>query len=89
VVGRRQGQAARPKRLDLQAEARRHGVTPIVLRRGDDPRALAEQAVDARADVIGMAGGDGSQALVADVARRHELLPASGSVTRDGGGSPG
>jgi len=58
-------------RFDLEAEARRRGVTPIVLRRGDDLRELAEQAVAAGADVIGMAGGDGSQALVADVARRH------------------
>jgi len=61
------------ERFDLEAEARRRGVTPVVLRRGDDLRALAEQAVDAGADVIGMAGGDGSQALVADVARRHDL----------------
>jgi diacylglycerol kinase family enzyme len=60
-------------RFDLEAEARRRGVTPVVLRRGDDLRALAEQAVAAGADVIGMAGGDGSQALVADVARRHDL----------------
>ena len=61
------------KRFDLEAEARRRGVTPIVLQRGDDLLTLAEQAVDAGADVIGMAGGDGSQALVADVARRHDL----------------
>jgi diacylglycerol kinase family enzyme len=60
-------------RFDLAAEARRRGVTPVVLRRGDDLRALAEQAVDTGADVIGMAGGDGSQALAADVARRHDV----------------
>jgi hypothetical protein len=47
------------KRFDLEAEARRHGVTAIVLPRGDDLRALAEQAVDAGADVIGMAGATG------------------------------
>ena len=34
---------------------------------------LAEQAARDGADVLGMAGGDGSQALVADVARRHDL----------------
>lgn len=61
------------ERFDLEAEARRRGVTPIVLRDGDDLRALAEQAVADGADVLGMAGGDGSQALVADVARRHDL----------------
>lgn len=58
--------------FDLEGEAHRRGVTPVVLQRGDDLRALAEQAVAAGADVIGMAGGDGSQALVADVARRHD-----------------
>jgi hypothetical protein len=54
----------------------RHGVEvspPILLQRGDDLRALAEQAVARGADVIGMAGGDGSQALVADVARQHDV----------------
>jgi hypothetical protein len=42
------------ERFDLEAQARRRGVTPVVLRRGDDLRALAEQAVDAGADVIGL-----------------------------------
>ena len=61
------------ERFALEDEARRRGVTPIVLRRGDDLRTLAEHAAEQGADVIGMAGGDGSQALVADVARRHDL----------------
>jgi diacylglycerol kinase family enzyme len=43
----------------------------VVLRPGDDLVALAEAAVAGGADVIGMAGGDGSQALVAGVAARH------------------
>jgi len=60
-------------RFALVEEAHRRGIIPIVPQRGDDLRALAEQAVTDGADVIGMAGGDGSQALVADVARRHEL----------------
>jgi diacylglycerol kinase family enzyme len=60
-------------RFDLEAEARRRGVHPVLLRQGDDLRALAENAVAVGADVIGMAGGDGSQALVADVARRHDV----------------
>lgn len=60
-------------RFGLQDEARRRGIEPVVLQRGDDLRALAEHAVAEGADVIGMAGGDGSQALVADVARRHDL----------------
>jgi len=61
------------ERFDLVAAARRHGVRPIVLRQDDDLVALAEQAIRDGADVIGMAGGDGSQALVADVARRRDV----------------
>jgi diacylglycerol kinase family enzyme len=59
-------------RFDLERVARERGVTPVVLRPGDDLRALAEQSAG-HADVLGMAGGDGSQALVADVARRRGL----------------
>ena len=60
-------------RFDLETEALHRGVRPVRLRRGDDLRALAERAVADGADVIGMAGGDGSQALVADVAHRHDV----------------
>jgi diacylglycerol kinase family enzyme len=60
-------------RFHLEDEAQRRGIRPIVLHPGDDLRALAEEAVAAGADVIGMAGGDGSQALVADVAREHDV----------------
>jgi len=61
------------ERFALVDEARKRGVTPVVLRPGDDLRALAEAAVAEGADVLGMAGGDGSQALVADVARHHDV----------------
>ena len=60
-------------RLHLVEEARRRGVEPVVLGPGDDLRELAEQAAARGADVLGMAGGDGSQALVADVAAAHDL----------------
>ena len=40
---------------------------------GDDLLPLAEDAMERGADVIGMAGGDGSQALVASVASRHDI----------------
>src|SRR5207344_2735604 len=43
-------------KFGLEAEARRRGITPVVLQRGDDLRALAERAVAEGADVIGMAG---------------------------------
>ena len=59
------------KRFHLVEQARRRGIEPIVLAPGDDLRRLAQQAVARGADVIGMAGGDGSQALVAGVAMHH------------------
>jgi diacylglycerol kinase family enzyme len=61
------------ERFDLAAEARRRGIEPVVLRPGDDLLELAENAVAIGAQVIGMAGGDGSQALVATVAARHDV----------------
>lgn len=68
------------ERLDLGGECARRGIEAVVLRHGDDLVDLAQTAVDRGADVIGMAGGDGSQALVADVAARngvaHVCVPA-------------
>ncbi len=68
------------ERFDLAGEARRRNVEPIVLERGDDLLQLAEDAVARGAKIIGMAGGDGSQALVATVAARrdvtHVCIPA-------------
>lgn len=62
------------ERFGLVEEARRRGIEPVVLAQGDDLTALAEEAVTTHgADVIGMAGGDGSQALVAAVAMRHDV----------------
>jgi diacylglycerol kinase family enzyme len=57
----------------LAEECRRRSIEPVVLQPGDDLRQLAEDAVARGADVLGMAGGDGSQALVADVAMEHDL----------------
>jgi diacylglycerol kinase family enzyme len=61
------------ERFHLVEEAKRRGIEPIVLTPGDDLRRLAQQAVDRGADVLGMAGGDGSQALVAGVAMHHDV----------------
>ena len=61
------------ERYDLAAQARRRGIEPVVLRPGDDLLELAESAIARGAQVIGMAGGDGSQALVATVAARHDI----------------
>ena len=55
------------------AEARRRGIETVVLGPDDDLEELARAAVASGADVIGMAGGDGSQALVATLAAEHDL----------------
>jgi diacylglycerol kinase family enzyme len=60
-------------RFRLAEAAADRGVRVVVLHPGDDLVALAEQAVAEGADVLGMAGGDGSQALVASVAMRHDV----------------
>jgi diacylglycerol kinase family enzyme len=61
------------ERFDLAGQARRRGIEPIVLQPDDDLLDLAESAIARGAEVIGMAGGDGSQALVATVAARHDI----------------
>jgi diacylglycerol kinase family enzyme len=60
-------------RLALAEQARRRGVKVVVLGPGDDLRRLAEQEADQGADMLGMAGGDGSQGLVAQVAMERDL----------------
>jgi len=61
------------ERFHLEDECRRRGIEPIVLHPGDDLLQLAGDAIDRGVDVIGMAGGDGSQALVAGVAAAREV----------------
>ena len=61
------------EKFQVVAECRKRGIEPIVLTKGDDLVQLAEAAISRGADVIGMAGGDGSQALVATVAIRHDV----------------
>jgi diacylglycerol kinase family enzyme len=57
----------------LVDEARRRGIEPIVLEPGDDLLQMARDAIAEGADVVGMAGGDGSQALVASIAKDHDV----------------
>jgi diacylglycerol kinase family enzyme len=68
------------ERYHLAEECRKRGIEPVILRPGDDLLQLAKDAIARGADVIGMAGGDGSQALVATVAARrgipHVCVPA-------------
>jgi diacylglycerol kinase family enzyme len=60
-------------RLNLATEAAGRGIRVITAAPGDDLAELAEQAVADGADVLGMAGGDGSQAIVAATAVRHGI----------------
>jgi diacylglycerol kinase family enzyme len=61
------------ERFHLPDECRRRGIEPVVLQPGDDLLDLARDAIDRGADVIGMAGGDGSQALVASIAAERGI----------------
>jgi diacylglycerol kinase family enzyme len=58
---------------DLVGRCRAWGIEPLPLEPGDDISAVATAAVLRGADVIGMAGGDGSQAAAAAVAAQHDL----------------
>jgi diacylglycerol kinase family enzyme len=61
------------ERFHLDDECRKRGIEPVILRPDDDLLQLANDAVDRGADVLGMAGGDGSQALVATVAAERSV----------------
>lgn len=61
------------ERFALADACRERGIEPVVLQPGDDLLALARGAIERGADVIGMAGGDGSQALVASVAAAADV----------------
>jgi diacylglycerol kinase family enzyme len=69
VVNPRSGSGP-PDADELVEEARRRGVRTHVLGEGDDAETIAR---DADADALGMAGGDGSLALVAAVAIERDV----------------
>jgi len=60
-------------RFHLVQEARARGIVPIELGGGEDLRELVEGAIEDGADALAMAGGDGSQAVVAEIAARRGL----------------
>ncbi|MCT7351499.1 diacylglycerol kinase family protein [Streptomyces sp. 15-116A] len=62
-------------RFRLREKAERLGARVVLLdpERGDDVTELARAAVADGADLLGAAGGDGTQALVAAVAAEHDL----------------
>ncbi|GIH92241.1 hypothetical protein Psi01_28710 [Planobispora siamensis] len=61
------------ERFHLADEARKRGIEPIELKPGDDLQTLVRAAVAEGADGLAMAGGDGSQAIVAAIAAEHGL----------------
>jgi diacylglycerol kinase family enzyme len=64
------GKAARAR---LDERARDAGIVAVILDPGQDLAALAGEAAAAGADALGMAGGDGSLAVVAAVAAAHGI----------------
>jgi diacylglycerol kinase family enzyme len=60
-------------KFHLADEARKRGIEPIELNPGDDLWELTRDAVGRGADALAMAGGDGSQAIVAAVAAQEGL----------------
>ncbi len=61
------------QKFDLPGLATALGVETVMLDHGLDLEELARGAVADGADCLGMAGGDGSQALVASIAVEHDL----------------
>ena len=64
------------ERFHLADEARARHIEPIELGRGDDLETLVRDAVVRGADGLAMAGGDGSQAIVASIAAELGLAYA-------------
>lgn len=61
------------ERFEVAREARARGVEPVELHLGDDLATLVRDAVENGADAVGVAGGDGTQAIVAAIAADHGL----------------
>jgi diacylglycerol kinase family enzyme len=61
------------EKFNLADEARARGITPIELTPNNDLNQLVRDAVADGADALAMAGGDGSQAIVAAIAAEHQL----------------
>jgi diacylglycerol kinase family enzyme len=70
IVNPRSG-GGKAVRNDLVAQCRTRGIESIVFEPGEDLSAIADAAIRGGADLIGMAGGDGSQSTVAAIAAQH------------------
>ena len=56
------------ERFDLPGECRKRGIEPVILEPGQDWLQVVRDTAASGVDVLGMAGGDGSQAMVGTVA---------------------
>ncbi len=63
----------RAARVGLVGEAEKRRIETVEMKAGDDLEELVRAAVARGADGLAMAGGDGSQALVASIAAEHDL----------------
>jgi diacylglycerol kinase family enzyme len=61
------------ERFQVAREARARGVEPVELHLGDDLATLVHDAIANGADAVGVAGGDGTQAIVAAIASERGL----------------
>jgi len=61
------------ERFQVAREARARGVEPVELHLGDDLETLVRDAIASGADAVGVAGGDGTQAIVAAIASEEGL----------------
>jgi diacylglycerol kinase family enzyme len=61
------------ERFNVAREARARGVEAVELHRGDDLETLVRDAIANGADALGVAGGDGTQAIVAAIAAERRL----------------
>jgi len=61
------------ERFQIAREARARGVEPVELHLGDDLATLVRDAIATGADAVGVAGGDGTQAIVAAIASEEGL----------------
>ncbi|WUC84580.1 acylglycerol kinase family protein [Streptomyces anulatus] len=73
VLMNRQSGGGKVDRFRLADKARAAGCRVHVLVPGQDVTVLARQAIADGADLLGVAGGDGTQALAADVAAHHDV----------------
>jgi diacylglycerol kinase family enzyme len=61
------------ERFQVAREARARGVEPVELHLGEDLATLVREAIENGADAVGVAGGDGTQAIVAAIAAERGL----------------